>query len=287
MLRILARAKINWSLDILGLREDGYHRMDMLMESVELADELTLEPADTLSLAMEGGPAVPMERNLVWRAAQALSARTGYAGGAAMRLTKRTPSGAGMGGGSADAAAALAGLNSLWQTGLSRQALQEIGLSIGADVPFMLQGGLARVGGIGEEITPLPIAPVAHLVVVQPCQPLSTRGVFAAYDALAAAQHPDTGGAQAALPARDYDALARCGANVLQHAAQAARPQIGEAQAALYALGALYAAMTGSGSAVFGAFADAEAAEAAWRRLRKRWRRCWLTRTAREGVVTI
>lgn len=285
MLRLLARAKVNWTLDILGVRGDGYHRMDMLMESVELADELTLEAADTLTLVMDGGPDVPAEDNLVCKAARALAVRTGYTGGAAMRLIKRTPSGAGMGGGSADAAAALVGLNRLWQTGLDTETLCELGLTVGADVPFLIGGGLARVGGIGEALALLPPAPTVELVVVQPCQPLSTREVFAAYDALPHPSHPDTARAQAALLARDYGALGACVGNVLQQAAERARPQIAEAQAALYALGAQYAVMTGSGSAVFGAFASAAEAEAAWRRLRKRWRRCWHTRTAGEGVA--
>lgn len=287
MLRLQARAKVNWTLDILGVRKDGYHRMDMLMESVELADELTLETADRLSLVVDGGPEVPTEENLAWKAAQALAARTVYEGGAMMRLTKHTPSGAGMGGGSADAAAVLVGLNRLWHTALDMPALCELGFTIGADVPFLIGGGLARVGGIGEALAPLPPPPAAELVIVQACQPLSTRAVFAAYDALPHPQHPGTDGAQAALLARDYEALGACGSNALQKAAESARPQIAEANAALYALGALYASMTGSGSAVFGVFAGAAEAEAAWRRLRKRWRRCWHTRTAGEGVVVL
>ena len=153
MLRLTARAKINWSLDILGIRSDGYHQMDMLMESVALADELTLLPAETLTLTAQGTAVPAGEDNLIVKAARALQTATDCHGGAQFVLTKRIPTGAGMGGGSADAAAALVGLNRLWNTGLTEAELRAIGLSVGADVPFMLGGGLARVGGIGEALS--------------------------------------------------------------------------------------------------------------------------------------
>ena len=284
MLRLKAHAKINWSLDILGSRGDGYHRMDMLMESVTLHDSLTIFPAETLSLSMVGGNALPSDNNLVLRAARALQAATGTDSGAAITLTKRIPVGAGMGGGSADAAAAFVGLNTLWGTGLTIPALQEIALPLGADIPFMLVGGLARVGGIGEQLRWLPIPAQTHLVVVQPCQALSTKAVFQAYDRLGDVRHPDTESAQRAVQARDYPLLNASGGNVLLQASQQARPQIGEALAALEAFGAAYAQMTGSGSAVFGAFCSATQASAACRVLKKRWNRCWLAQTAALGI---
>ncbi len=285
MLRLTARAKINWSLDILGAREDGYHLMDMLMESVALADELTIAYQDEgLSLLVSGADVPVGEDNLVLKAARILQQSFGGNDGARITLTKRIPTGAGMGGGSADAAAVLLGLNRLWDVGASASGLQNAALMVGADVPFMLTGGLSRVGGIGEMITPLQAERRAALVVVQPCRPLSTREVFAAYDTLKGVRRPDTARAEAALLTRDYATLSATAGNVLAQASEQARPQIAEAVAALQALGADFATMTGSGSAVFGAFASEANANEAYRLLKRRWRRCWLTETASEGI---
>ena len=285
MLRLHARAKINWTLDIVGLRQDGYHQMDMLMESVELADTLDIRESDTIQLSIAGNECLSNVDNLVLRAALALRQSVGCAGGASLSLTKRIPVGAGMGGGSADAAAALIGLNAFWHAGKNLSELQEIGLTLGADVPFLLQGGLARVGGIGEEIHPLPQAKTATLLVIQPCQALSTRAVFQAYDAMPSPRHPDTERAQQALLIRDYAVFSGAAGNVLEAASAAYRPQIAEAVETLRAVNADYAAMTGSGSAVFGAFADEAEAWKAYRLLHKRWRRCWLTKTASQSVI--
>ena len=221
------------------------------------------------------------------KAARALREVCGIEAGACFTLTKRAPVGAGMGGGSADAAAVLIGLNRLWGTHLTLPRLQEIGLTVGADVPFMLQGGLARVGGIGETIKPLPAAKRVPLLVVQPCQALSTKEVFAAFDALSYIAHPDTDAAQEALLRRDFALLAKTAGNVLQQAGESQRPQIADAIAGLETSGAAFATMTGSGSAVFGAFETDSSAQEAYRTLRKRWRKCWITHTASEGIVIL
>ena len=284
MLCVRAHAKINWTLDILGTREDGYHLMDMLMQSVSLYDTLMLEEADTLSLtgATAGGRSESSsdelasaivtydENNLVFRAARRLKERYGVREGARMHLEKRIPSGAGMGGGSADAAAALIGLCRLWKLDVPFSELLEIGLSLGADVPFMLTGGLARVGGIGEKIQPLaPPAPI-WLVMLQPCSGLSTKEVFTAFDALdpRQLQRPRTEAAQQALLARDLQALGASMDNVLEGVSIQVRPALTHAAQALEASGAIRAMMTGSGSVMYGIFDKAEEAEAAARSLR-------------------
>lgn len=280
MICLKAYAKINWTLDILGTRSDGYHLMDMLMQGVEIADTLWLEADSQIHLegagnAPKGGgmsndalssQAVPYDQsNLVCRAALALQTYTGVKCGARIRLEKHIPSGAGMGGGSADAAATLIGLNRLWGLGLGRDELFSIGLSLGADVPFLLTGGLARVGGIGEAITPLHPAPRVPLVLLQPCGGLSTGKVFAAYDALSqeALPRPHTQSAQHALLAGDLIALGRAMGNVLEAASRPARPVIAQAAQALEALGAVRAMMTGSGSVVYGVFDSDAAAQSA------------------------
>lgn len=285
MLKVTARAKINWSLDILGTLPNGYHRMDMLMSNVSLADELLLAPHTELKLLTPNMPELNTPDNLVIKAANALRAETGYAGGAEITLTKRIPHGAGMGGGSADAAAALMGLNRLWQTQLPPERLCAIAQKLGADVPFFLTGGFARIGGFGEIITPLP--PLQHipLVIIQPCKPQSTKDVFALYDSLPAVSHPNTAAAQDALLHADFPALNRTAGNVLMQALEPHAPPITEALAALDACGADFATMTGSGSAVFGAFVDARAAATAHRALRRRWKKCWLSSVTMQSIT--
>ncbi len=305
MLCLEAHAKINWTLDILGKRQDGYHLMDMLMQTISLSDTLWLEPADGLTLAdaaadkdasarkapgsadaLESAAVRYDQSNLVYRAARLLKERYHVRQGARMRLAKRIPSGAGLGGGSADAAAALLGLNELWRLHLPRQALLEAGLSLGADIPFLLTGGLARVGGIGEAITPLSPAPRLWLLLIQPCGGLSTREVFAAFDPLPAGAlaRPNPDAAQAALLSHDPPALASAMQNVLEGVSLRARPALLEASAALESSGALRAMMTGSGSVVYGLYKDqahALQALAPMQRQAERlgWGRVWLAHT--------
>lgn len=302
MLRLQARAKINWTLDILGRRADGYHLMDMLMNSVELCDTLELESAPELSLSVTGpedtdGRAaqhvvtfVPSdEKNLVLKAARALQAYCGSSSmGARMRLSKRVPVGAGMGGGSADAAAALVGLNRLWELGLNSTELLSLGQQLGADIPFVLTGGTARVGGIGEAIQPLCAPVMPWLVVTQPCVGLSTPEIFRAYDAReqdAAIARPDTQAAQRALEQGDMAGLAQTMGNVMEAVSAARQPGIAQAARLLEREGAMRGMMTGSGSAVLGLFPDERNARAAFECVRERWNKTWLTRACEQGVT--
>lgn len=302
MICLKAYAKINWTLDILGTRPDGYHQMDMLMQSVDLCDTLWIEAADEITLtsaaeettrggedALSSQAVAYDQSNLVYRAALLLRRRCGISAGAGIRLEKRIPSGAGMGGGSADAAAALIGLNRLWGLGLDRRQLCQIGLELGADVPFLLTGGLARVQGIGESITPLFPAPRVPLVLMQPCGGLSTGKIFAAYDALAAGPlaRPDNAAAQEALLGGDLAALGAAMNNVLEAASVPARPALARAARALEQAGAIRAMMTGSGSVVYGVFADDKAALAAQRSLRQNpgWGKVLMAHTRAEQTA--
>jgi len=288
MLRLHARAKINWTLDVLGKRPDGYHELDMLLQSVTLQDTLTIEPAAEMTLEATGWPRIRVdERNLVLRAAQALTQATGVKLGARMWLEKRIPMGAGMGGGSADAAAALLGLNKLWDLRLNNDELERIGLSIGADVPFCVRGGLQRAGGVGEKLRPIEASRMLFLVAVQPCRGLSTKDVFTALrtETIDPTHRPDNDGAMAALQTGDLRALAPAMGNVLEPVAAALRPEIQECVAHIAATGAIRAQMTGSGSAVFGVYATARDARAALGALRSVYRNIWGMRTAKEGVV--
>ena len=262
----IAHAKINWSLNITGLRADGYHLLDMLMQTIDLHDTLEIEPAVGLSLTVDDTPAG--EENLVLRAAMALNRHAGTRRGARMALIKRIPARAGLGGGSADCATALRALNGLWGLGLSEVELLEIGLSLGADVPFCLTGGLARVRGIGEDILPVPQAPSIPLVLVVPGGGLSTGAVFSLWDR---GGYPEVRLDKAALAgaviAGRLDEVDRLCANALTSPAVSLMPEIGSLIERMRALGAGAAFMTGSGSAVVGAFADDDAARGAARSL--------------------
>ena len=195
---VLARAKINWSLNILGVRPNGYHELDMLMQQISLSDELSFEPADALSLTV--GDAPGDESDLVLKAARALAELARQRGmetsGARICLTKRIPSRAGLGGGSADCAETLKALNRLWNLNFPMETLLELGAKLGADVPFCLTGGLARVSGVGERIEPLRNPPHCALVLITPGGGLSTPEVFRAYDEMVK-QGEDFGGKHA------------------------------------------------------------------------------------------
>lgn len=262
-----APAKINLYLHVLGRRPDGYHEIDSLVAFAEFGDRVTAMPGIDATLTIEG----PFARdcpgasaNLVMRAAIMLAAATARPLMASLTLDKQLPVAAGIGGGSADAAAALRALQTLWRTTLDDALLAGMGLSLGADVPVCLEGRPARVRGIGERVETLPALPGAGLVLVNPGVPLATAEVFAARAGVFGAPPP-------ALPARFGDAhdLARwlgpC-RNDLTDAAVACCPVIRSVLTALEAApGSLLARMSGSGATCFGLFADRATAESAAR----------------------
>ena len=288
-LKIQARAKINWTLDVVGVLPNGYHDLDMLMQSVTLCDQMTMEDADelTLSVRMGGGFVPADENNLVLRAARALQQHSGCTKGARITLRKYIPVAAGMGGGSSDAAAALKGLNVLWKLNLDDDTLEEIGLTIGADVPFCIRGGLQRAQGVGERLTPVAIKRPLSIVAFQPCRGLSTKEVFTSLheDGIRDEDRPDNETAQRALQNGDVRLLGRSLGNVLEPVSRRLRPDIDQAIRNIEAAGAVGARMTGSGSAVFGVFLHAGACRKAAQELQKTYPSCRMMRTAECGVV--
>ena len=259
-----AHAKINWALNIVGRREDGYHLLDMVMQSIDLCDDMTFEISEGLSLTVNGAPDPEPERNLVVRAARALNTCTGRNMGAAVTLEKRIPARAGLGGGSADCALTLKALNRLWGLNLSHAELLDFGGRLGADVPFCLTGGLARVTGIGEAIEPVPDAPGAALVIVTPGGGLSTAEVFSLWDS---GNFPpvalDAPALCRAIAAGDLRGAGRLCQNALTAPAVSLMPEIGALIERFRELGALASFMTGSGSTVAAAFESEAAARAA------------------------
>lgn len=179
MLRLLAPAKINLYLRVLGKRPDGYHEIETLFERIDLADELTFEPGEGLTLTCDDPALSCGEENLILRAARRLQQHAGASPGARVHLTKRIPVAAGLGGGSSDAAAALQGLNALWQLGLSDELLARLGAELGSDVPFFLQPAPFAIGrGRGELCEPVPVRTALCHVLVCPPEQLSTQEVY-------------------------------------------------------------------------------------------------------------
>lgn len=282
---IKAFAKINWSLDITGVRPDGYHIMDMVMQPVSLADDISLTPSDDLSIYTDGYPPSRADStNLAWRAAELLRSSLQIGKGVHIALHKRIPVGAGLGGGSADAAAVLWGLNRMWDLHLPQEKLESIGLSLGADVPFCLRGGLTRTRGIGELLENRTIHANYWLLIIQPCRALSTRQIFSAWETSAAMDHPDTEGVLQALSAGDPALLASSIGNVLEPVSASSCPEIPEAVRDLREAGAFAAQMTGSGSAVFGVFRSGAVAEKAYQRLRSGYRTIHLCHTQHDSL---
>ncbi len=264
----MAPAKVNLYLHVVGRRDDGYHLLDSLIAFAALGDLVTVLPAREIRLGVEGqfAEAVPTgSDNLVLRAARALAQHAGITDGAAIILEKQMPTAAGLGGGSADAAAALRALVRLWDVEIGEDALAELGLSLGADVPICLAGHPAFVGGIGEAITPVPNLPPTWLVLVNPGVAVSTPAVFRARegDFSAPARFDGT--------AADAPALAALLAqrhNDLTEPAMSQAPVIGDVLAALTGTpDCLLARMSGSGATCFGLFANEAAARTAARRV--------------------
>ncbi len=267
VLRRFAPAKINLYLHVLGRGDDGYHRLDSLVAFAGVGDTIEVAPADDLGLTLSGPQSAALTAtgdNLVLRAARRLRAEAGVTQGAAIRLNKILPVAAGIGGGSADAAATLHALAALWRIDAGADDLARVGLALGADVPVCLAGRAVFVGGIGEDLTPAPALPAAHLVLVNPGAALATKEVFAAR------QGPF--GQTARFTAAPADAAALAGvlaarANDLEAPARRLLPAVDDVRAALAAEdGCLLARMSGSGATCFGLFAaETEAAAAAAR----------------------
>ena len=256
-MRWRANAKINLSLEILGRREDGYHELNMVMASVSLCDWLEAEPAPPgISLACSD-PSVPCgPQNTVYRAAELFLESSGLAEKTGVRLflEKTIPSQAGLGGGSADAAATLCALNALFHYPVSREDLLRIGLKVGADVPFCLTGGTQLAAGRGEVLSPLPDMPDCFFLVVKPEFSVSTPELYAALDQEAEVFHPRTEAMEQALRQGELLQVAGYLGNSFEPLVARKHPGLLAIRAMMEDCGALGVAMTGSGSALFGIF---------------------------------
>ncbi len=253
---VKAHAKINLLLDVVGIRPDGYHELKTVMQTLSLSDDVLLETAPIIDLAVDGANLTAGPENLAYRAADLLKQRTGYRGGAAVRLIKKIPLAAGLAGGSADAAAVLRGLNKMWNLGLRMDDLFHLGAELGSDVPFCLWGGIAMCQGRGEMVTPLPALPSAGVLLVKPCFGVSTADVYRRYDTLAKPGHPDISKMLTAVKNADMSGVAKNLGNSLEDVTLALHPEIGLIKEEIAATGATGVLMSGSGPTVFGLYAD-------------------------------
>ena len=283
---VLARAKLNLTLDVLGKRPDGYHDLKMVMQSVALADTLTVETGtgEGLEVRTDLSFLPNNDKNLAAAAALAFQTITGRdLGGVAIAIEKRIPVCAGMGGGSSDAAAVLRSLERMLGTGQDLAALARIGERVGSDVPYCVLGGTALAEGRGEVLTPLSALPHCHVVICKPAFSISTPELFRAVDGVRLRCRPDTDGVLAALEAGDLGGVARRMYNVFEDVLPPRqRAEVAAIRSVLVQHGALGANMSGTGPTVFGLFDDADRARSAWEELRQTYRDVFLTETVEQ-----
>ncbi len=267
-MKLKAYAKINLTLDVTGRREDGYHTLDTVMQSVSVWDEVEIKrigkPGIRLFCNREYLPVDT--KNTAFRAAQYFFQHCGLEGyGLSISIRKYIPSRAGMGGGSADAAAVLYGLNQMFKTNLPLSTLVELGAKVGADVPFCVVGGTCRCQGIGEQVEPVSPMPSCWLVVCKPPAGMSTPRAYALIDQFPLSRERAT---EKMLPLLEGADLRRIGEGLANRFDETMKlPQVREIKREMLAAGAFGASMTGSGSAVFGIFSSEEEARACMQRL--------------------
>lgn len=287
-LTVSARAKVNLYLAVGPLRGDGYHDVTTVMQSISLADEIVLAPAEELALACDPDPCESVSRNLAFRAAVALAESAGRAPDVSIAVGKHIPTGAGLGGGSADAAGVLVGLCELWSLDPHAEEVRRIAASLGADVPFMLTGGAALLDDRGDRLVRRLPAPRLDVVLVNPGVPVSTAEAYAAFDRLPAASRPDPDALAAALGSAEPRAVAAALFNNMTPASAGLVPGISDALAFLDdSEGVLGSIMAGSGSTVFGICSDAAVAVTVAEEARSRGWWAEATVTAEEGVRVV
>lgn len=288
---INAMAKINLGLDVLRRRENGYHDVKMIMQTVNIYDTLEfVKREDAQILIRADAMELPTdENNLIYKAVNLLFEKYHVTKGVEISLTKRIPIAAGMAGGSTDAAAALAGINQLFELGLEKEELKEIGVKIGADVPYCIEGGTALSEGIGEILTPLPDAPDCFVVVAKPEISVSTKYVYENLHANELKHHPDIDGMAEAIRKGDLEGVCERMENVLETVTEKKYPVISQIKQLLKDAGAKNSLMSGSGPTVFGIFEEEGAARKALQSLEDSGlaKQSFVTTFAKETLVQV
>lgn len=267
---IKAYAKVNLGLDVVKRLPNGYHQVKMVMQSVGICDELTLEKAEDGIVLTADSREVPLDgTNLIYRAAKLMREEFGIREGVRIHLRKSIPVAAGMAGGSTDAAATMKGMNRLFGLNVPLNRLMELGVAIGADVPYCILGGTALAEGIGEKLTALPPMPDCLILAAKPEISVSTKYVYEHLDTEGIRHHPDIDGMVEAIGDGNLPGILERMENVLEAVTVPAWPVVGTLKDRMLALGAERSLMSGSGPTVFGIFTGREKAEAACEQLRK------------------
>lgn len=270
-LMLKSLGKINLGLDVLGRRENGYHDVRMVMQTVYLYDQITLTKTKKPGIALETNLFfLPVdENNLAYRAAKLLMDEFQVKEGVHISLEKHIPVAAGMAGGSSNAAAVLFGINRMFSLGLSTEELMERGVTLGADVPYCIMRGTVLAEGIGEELTPLPPMPKCYVLIAKPPISVSTKLVYEKLDSHEIENHPDIDGILEGLQEANLEKIASRMGNVLEKVTIEEYPVIAKIKDMMKEHGALNAMMSGSGPTVFGLFDNKEVARAAADKIRK------------------
>lgn len=256
-----AYAKINLSLDVLGTLENGYHEVQMVMQTVSLYDLVTVTKIEEGIEVSTNLPFLPTDKNnLAYKAAVEFFNYTGIKPCVHINISKRIPVGAGLAGGSSNASAVLKALNKLFDTNLSLKKLCQLGVKIGADVPYCVLGGTRLAEGIGEKLSPLPKIPPCHILLVKPSFSISTKEVYNKIDSVTDYRHPDTDRLIEGICESDIDKIASSMGNVLEEVSLNDYPTLSDLKEELRTLGAIGSQMSGSGPTVFGIFKTAEEA---------------------------
>ena len=271
-IELRALAKINLGLDVLGKRENGYHDVRMVMQSVYLYDEVKIEKSETPGIAVETNlKFLPVgQGNIAYKAAQMLKEEFQIESGIKIMLNKHIPVAAGLAGGSSNAAAVMFGLNRMFHLGLSRKELMERGVKLGADVPYCIMRGTVLAEGIGEELSELPPMPKCTVLIAKPPVSVSTKTVYEALDAKKILKHPDIDGIIRGLENGNLEQTAAAMGNVLEEVTVPMHPVIDKIKQEMKKAGALNAMMSGSGPTVFGLFTSKADAREAQRQIREK-----------------
>jgi len=287
-IKLRANGKINLVLDVISKRLDGYHDVEMIMQSVGLYDLVTIsETVEGIRLS-SNWQSIPIDEcNIAYKAARLIIDRTGINCGADIYLHKNIPVAAGLGGGSADAAAVLIGLNRLWGLGLSETELLDMALSLGADVPFFVSGGTAIARGIGEKLVPITPLKDVLILIVKPDFGVSTAEAYSLIDLYKISRRPDIKRLTDALRDKDLSEIGKSLCNVLEQVVCGMHSEISVIKQRMMELKALGSIMTGSGPSVYGVFDDLTQAERAYGAFKEAYNQVYLTHTTETSIDII
>lgn len=284
-MKLRANAKVNLTLDVLYKRPDGYHEVEMVMQTVDLADILHIEESRNTRVICHH-PFVPNDsNNLVYKAIEAIKSYSNIEKNVTITIEKNIPVAAGLGGGSSDCAATLKGLNKFWDLGLHLNTLEEIGLNLGADVPFFIKGGTQLAKGIGENLFTLPSPPQMWVVLAKPNIGVSTKEVYTGLDLKNINKRPNTRGMIKAIESKDFKGICNSLCNVLENVTLKKYVTVRTIKSKMAQLGACGVLMSGSGPTVFGLCSTYERAVKVAKSLETLTEEVYVTKFSENGVV--